>query len=103
MIMPLKATESGKISHEMSPGSIIAAGDLLASLQLAVGLIRCCRCRRCFSGLLYSCHGVFLPLVALLFASVACCGCLLRVSTVGGVPVGGLTVASAAYCCGCFC
>lgn len=37
MIMPLKATESGKISHEMSPGSIIAAGDLLASLQLAVG------------------------------------------------------------------
>lgn len=36
MIMPLKATETGKISHEMSPGSIIAAGDLLASLQLAV-------------------------------------------------------------------
>lgn len=36
MIMPLKATESGKINHEMSPGSIIAAGDLLASLQLAV-------------------------------------------------------------------
>ncbi|CAM9467371.1 unnamed protein product, partial [Sphacelaria rigidula] len=35
MIMPLKATETGKISHEMSPGSIIAAGDLLASLQLA--------------------------------------------------------------------
>ncbi|CAM9940346.1 unnamed protein product [Pylaiella littoralis] len=35
MIMPLKATESGKINHEMSPGSIIAAGDLLASLQLA--------------------------------------------------------------------
>ncbi|CAM9423058.1 unnamed protein product [Ascophyllum nodosum] len=35
MIMPLRATESGKISHEMSPGSIIAAGDLLASLQLA--------------------------------------------------------------------
>lgn len=43
MIMPLKATESGKINHEMSPGSIIAAGDLLASLQLAVrgGLLYC--------------------------------------------------------------
>lgn len=39
MIMPLKATESGKINHEMSPGSIIAAGDLLASLQLAVSRI----------------------------------------------------------------
>lgn len=39
MIMPLKATETGKISHEMSPGSIIAAGDLLASLQLAVRLV----------------------------------------------------------------
>lgn len=36
MIMALKASETGKISHEMSPGSIIAAGDLLASLQLAV-------------------------------------------------------------------
>ena len=48
MIMPLKATESGKISHEMSPGSIIAAGDLLASLQLAVGLVCCCgRCCCC--------------------------------------------------------
>ncbi|CAM9446574.1 unnamed protein product, partial [Choristocarpus tenellus] len=34
MIMPLKATETGKISHEMSPGSIISAGDLLASLTL---------------------------------------------------------------------
>ncbi|CAM9330367.1 unnamed protein product [Chrysoparadoxa australica] len=34
MIMPLKATESGSIKHELSPGSIIAAGDLLASLQL---------------------------------------------------------------------
>lgn len=42
MIMPLKATETGRISHEMSPGSIIAAGDLLASLQLAVsGGIQC--------------------------------------------------------------
>ena len=34
MIMPLKATESGAISHDMSPGSIISAGDLLASLTL---------------------------------------------------------------------
>lgn len=34
MIMPLKATESGKIEHLMSPGSIIAAGDLLATLAL---------------------------------------------------------------------
>ncbi|CAN0442698.1 unnamed protein product, partial [Discosporangium mesarthrocarpum] len=35
MIMPLKATETGKVTHEMSPGSIISAGDLLASLTLA--------------------------------------------------------------------
>ncbi|KAG5181165.1 acetyl-CoA carboxylase [Tribonema minus] len=34
MIMPLKCTESGMITHELSPGSIINAGDLLASLQL---------------------------------------------------------------------
>ena len=34
MIMPIKATESGTISHSMSPGSIISAGDLLASLTL---------------------------------------------------------------------
>merc|ERR1711988_1072734 len=34
MIMPLKTSESGKINHEMSPGSIISAGDLLASLSL---------------------------------------------------------------------
>lgn len=34
MIMPLKATESGLVNHRMSPGSIITAGDLLASLQL---------------------------------------------------------------------
>ena len=34
MIMPLKATESGKIAHTLSPGSVISAGDLLASLEL---------------------------------------------------------------------
>jgi len=34
MIMPLKAAESGTITHNMSPGSIISAGDMLASLQL---------------------------------------------------------------------
>lgn len=34
MIMPLKATESGKIIHNLSPGTVISAGDLLASLEL---------------------------------------------------------------------
>mmetsp|Transcript_69508 Transcript_69508/g.77743 ORF Transcript_69508/g.77743 Transcript_69508/m.77743 type:complete len:2082 (-) Transcript_69508:1966-8211(-) len=34
MIMPLKATESGKITHKLSPGTVISAGDLLASLEL---------------------------------------------------------------------
>lgn len=34
MIIPIKATESGKITHNLSPGSIISAGDLLASLEL---------------------------------------------------------------------
>ena len=34
MIMPLKATETGKINHNLSPGSVISAGDLLASLEL---------------------------------------------------------------------
>jgi acetyl-CoA carboxylase/biotin carboxylase 1 len=34
MIMPLKATESGKVTHNLSPGSVINAGDLLASLEL---------------------------------------------------------------------
>jgi len=34
MIMPIKATESGKITHNMSPGTVIEAGDLLASLTL---------------------------------------------------------------------
>lgn len=34
MIMALKATESGVIKHSMSPGSIISAGDLIASLSL---------------------------------------------------------------------
>uniref|UniRef100_A0A7S4ATP2 Acetyl-CoA carboxylase n=1 Tax=Pseudo-nitzschia australis TaxID=44445 RepID=A0A7S4ATP2_9STRA len=34
MIMPLKATESGKITHTVSPGTVISAGDLLASLEL---------------------------------------------------------------------
>ena len=34
MIMPIKATESGAITHALSPGSVISAGDLLASLTL---------------------------------------------------------------------
>jgi acetyl-CoA carboxylase/biotin carboxylase 1 len=34
MIMALKASESGIITHNLSPGSIISAGDLIASLQL---------------------------------------------------------------------
>jgi acetyl-CoA carboxylase/biotin carboxylase 1 len=34
MIMPIKATESGKITHILSTGSVISAGDLLASLEL---------------------------------------------------------------------
>eukprot|EP01041_Mallomonas_annulata_P006607 gene6607-13373_t len=34
MIMALKATESGVISHMLSPGSILSAGDLIASLKL---------------------------------------------------------------------
>ena len=34
MIMPLKASETGKITHNLSPGSVISAGDLLASLDL---------------------------------------------------------------------
>jgi len=34
MIMALKATESGEIRHNLSPGSILAAGDLIASLTL---------------------------------------------------------------------
>lgn len=34
MIMPIKATETGKITHNLSPGTVISAGDLLATLQL---------------------------------------------------------------------
>jgi len=34
MIMPIKASESGKITHNLSPGTVISAGDLLASLAL---------------------------------------------------------------------
>jgi len=34
MIMAIKATESGEIRHSLSAGSIISAGDLLASLTL---------------------------------------------------------------------
>jgi acetyl-CoA carboxylase/biotin carboxylase 1 len=34
MIMPIKASESGKITHNLSPGSVISAGDLMASLEL---------------------------------------------------------------------
>ena len=34
MIMPLKASETGTITPTLSPGSIISAGDMLASLEL---------------------------------------------------------------------
>eukprot|EP00441_Pelagodinium_beii_P031460 CAMPEP_0197637908 /NCGR_PEP_ID=MMETSP1338-20131121/12992_1 /TAXON_ID=43686 ORGANISM="Pelagodinium beii, Strain RCC1491" /NCGR_SAMPLE_ID=MMETSP1338 /ASSEMBLY_ACC=CAM_ASM_000754 /LENGTH=2142 /DNA_ID=CAMNT_0043210401 /DNA_START=44 /DNA_END=6472 /DNA_ORIENTATION=+ len=34
MIMPVKASASGKISHTAGAGSIVSAGDLLGSLQL---------------------------------------------------------------------
>ncbi|CAB9496759.1 Acetyl-CoA carboxylase 1 [Seminavis robusta] len=34
MIMPVKATETGKITNALSQGSVIAAGDLLASIEL---------------------------------------------------------------------
>ncbi|KAL3817779.1 hypothetical protein ACHAXA_002423 [Cyclostephanos tholiformis] len=34
MIIPIKASESGKITHNLSPGSVISAGDLLATLEL---------------------------------------------------------------------
>jgi len=35
MIITIKATESGKLTHELQPGAIINQGDLLASLTLA--------------------------------------------------------------------
>ena len=34
MIMAIKASESGVISHALSPGSILGAGDLIANLKL---------------------------------------------------------------------
>jgi acetyl-CoA carboxylase/biotin carboxylase 1 len=34
MILSLKAPESGKIVHNLSPGPVIGAGDSLASLEL---------------------------------------------------------------------
>lgn len=34
MIMPIRASESGKITHALSPGTVISAGDMLASLEL---------------------------------------------------------------------
>jgi acetyl-CoA carboxylase/biotin carboxylase 1 len=34
MIMPIKASESGKITHNLSAGTVISAGDLLATLTL---------------------------------------------------------------------
>jgi acetyl-CoA carboxylase/biotin carboxylase 1 len=34
MIIPIKSTESGKITNSLSPGSVINAGDLLATLEL---------------------------------------------------------------------
>jgi hypothetical protein len=36
MILSIKAGESGVITHNLSPGSIISAGDLIANLQLKV-------------------------------------------------------------------
>lgn len=35
MIMAVKATETGVITHNLSPGSILSTGDLIASLKLA--------------------------------------------------------------------
>eukprot|EP00930_Biecheleria_cincta_P026761 TRINITY_DN18824_c0_g1_i1.p1 TRINITY_DN18824_c0_g1~~TRINITY_DN18824_c0_g1_i1.p1 ORF type:complete len:2162 (-),score=504.14 TRINITY_DN18824_c0_g1_i1:27-6512(-) len=35
MIMPVKATASGKVSHTRSAGSIVSAGELLGTLELA--------------------------------------------------------------------
>jgi len=34
MIMPVKASASGKIAHTRGVGSIVSAGDLLGSLEL---------------------------------------------------------------------
>jgi hypothetical protein len=34
MIMQLRTTEAGKIKNSMQPGSIIGAGDLIATMQL---------------------------------------------------------------------
>ena len=34
MIMAIKATDSGAVKHNLSPGSVIQAGDLIASLKL---------------------------------------------------------------------
>ncbi|CAJ1437757.1 unnamed protein product [Effrenium voratum] len=34
MIMALKSPETGQISHALSPGSIVSAGELLATLEL---------------------------------------------------------------------
>ena len=34
MIMTMKAQESGKITHALSPGTVIGAGDLLATMEL---------------------------------------------------------------------
>ncbi len=34
MIVPIKTTESGRITNNLSPGSVISAGDLLATLEL---------------------------------------------------------------------
>ena len=34
MIMSLKSPEAGKVSHALSAGSIVSAGELLAKLEL---------------------------------------------------------------------
>ncbi|KAL7565355.1 hypothetical protein ACA910_013577 [Epithemia clementina (nom. ined.)] len=34
MVMALKSSESGKITQSLSPGLVISAGDMLASLEL---------------------------------------------------------------------
>ena len=34
MIMSLKSSEAGKVTHALSAGSIVSAGELLAKLEL---------------------------------------------------------------------
>ena len=34
MIMALKSPEAGRVRHTLSPGAIVSAGELLATLEL---------------------------------------------------------------------